>query len=95
MVDIKRRKLIALMGGVAAGWPLAARAQQPQRMARIGYLGLAPAARMQPFDDAFRQGLRELGYVEGRNLRIEYRSASRATTRAHSRPGQRGKSAGS
>jgi ABC-type uncharacterized transport system substrate-binding protein len=75
MVDMKRRELIQLIGGAAAGWPLAARAQQPQRIARIGYLGLAPTAKMQPFGDAFRQGLRELGYVEGKNLHIEYRSA--------------------
>jgi len=79
MLVIKRRDFITLSGGAAAAacsvaWPLAARAQQPARMARVGYLGLAPTARMQPFD-AFREGLRDLGYVEGRNLHIEYRSA--------------------
>jgi putative tryptophan/tyrosine transport system substrate-binding protein len=69
---VKRRQFIALLSGAAA-WPLAARAQQGERLARIGYLGLAPAARIL-FDDAFREGLRDLGYVEGKNLRIEYRS---------------------
>jgi ABC-type uncharacterized transport system substrate-binding protein len=72
---IGRRKFLAALGGAAAAWPLAARAQQTERIARIGYLGLAPAARMQRFDDAFREGLRDLGYAEGKNLRIEYRSA--------------------
>jgi putative tryptophan/tyrosine transport system substrate-binding protein len=72
---MKRREFITLLGGAAAAWPLAARAQQPERIVRVGYLGLAPAAKMQPFDDAFRDGLRDLGYVEGRNLHIEYRSA--------------------
>jgi len=71
---VKRRAFIALLGGAAA-WPIAARAQQGERVARIGYLTLNPAARMQPFDDAFRNGLRDLGYVEGRNLHIEYRSS--------------------
>ena len=75
MLGLNRRQLVTLVGGVAAGWPLAARAQQPVRMARVGYLGLAPTAKMQPFDDAFREGLRDLGYADGRNLRIEYRSA--------------------
>jgi putative tryptophan/tyrosine transport system substrate-binding protein len=75
---MKRRQFITRAGGAAAAcvsWPLAARAQRGERTARIGYLGLAPTIRMRPFDDAFREGLRDLGYVEGRNLQIEYRSA--------------------
>src|SRR6201995_369297 len=71
---MKRRELIALLGGSAV-WTLSARAQQPDRIARVGYLRLSPAARIQIFDDAFREGLRESGYVEGRNIRIEYRSS--------------------
>ena len=71
---MRRREIIKLLGGAAAVWPLAARAQQPERIARIGYLTLIPAARMRVFDDAFREGLRDLGYVEGKNIHIEYRS---------------------
>jgi putative ABC transport system substrate-binding protein len=75
MLDLKRREVIALLGGVAAGWPIAALAQQPDRIPTIGYLGLTPVDRLRPYDDAFREGLRDLGYVDGRNLRIEYRSS--------------------
>jgi putative ABC transport system substrate-binding protein len=71
---MKRREFIALASATAAG-PLAARAQQPARIARIGYLRLSPAARIQVFDDAFREGLRDFGYIEGRNVHIEYRSS--------------------
>src|SRR5260370_36731790 len=69
-----RREFITLLGGLAA-WPLSARAQQPDRIARVGYLRLCPTARIQLFDDAFREGLRDLGYIKGRNIRIEYRSS--------------------
>jgi putative tryptophan/tyrosine transport system substrate-binding protein len=71
---MRRRDFITLAGSTVMAWPLPARGQQPERIARIGYLGIAPAARIQPLDDAFRAGLRELGYVEGKNIRIEYRS---------------------
>ena len=74
MFDRKRREFITLLGGAAA-WPFVARAQQPDRIARVGYLRLSATARIQLFDDAFREGLRDLGYVEGRNVRIEYRSS--------------------
>ena len=69
-----RRELIALLGGSAA-WTVSARAQQPDRIARLGYLRLSPTARIQLFDDAFREGPRDSGYVEGRNIRIQYRSS--------------------
>jgi len=69
---MRRREFITLLGGAAMTWPLAARAQQPTKVPRIGYLS---ASEPLPRDDAFRQRLRELGYAEGKNLIIEYRIA--------------------
>src|SRR5262245_50925103 len=72
---IRRREFITLLGGAAAAWPLAARAQQPGKLPIIGFLGGAtPAAQLQ-WTGAFVQRLRELGWVEGRNVAIEYRWA--------------------
>jgi putative tryptophan/tyrosine transport system substrate-binding protein len=68
---MRRREFIMLVGGSAA-WPLAARAQQPAKVARLGYL--APA-RLPNLIEALQAGLRDLGYVEGQNLVIEYRFA--------------------
>jgi hypothetical protein len=70
---MKRREFITLFGGAAALWPLVARAQQRERMARIGVLW--PGAPPDKWDEAFRQGLRAHGYVEGRNILLEYRWA--------------------
>src|ERR1700694_1887667 len=71
---MRRREFITFLGGLAAAWPITARAQQAAKVARIGYLSpnLASSPHLR---DAFLQGLRDLGYVEGRNVVIEYRDA--------------------
>ena len=71
---MKRREFITLLGGAAAAWPLAARAQKSGKIARIGYLSSANPRSMPAFQ-AFEQRLRELGYFEGQNIVIEYRNA--------------------
>ena len=73
-VIIGRRELLAALGGAAAAWPLATRAQQAERMRRIGVLmGVANDAEGEARVAAFRQGLQQLGWVEGRNVLVEYR----------------------
>src|SRR5262245_48988398 len=71
----RRRDFITLLGGAAVAWPFAAHAQQPERMRRIGVLvsGAADNPDVQVWLAAFLQRLLELGWSEGRNLRIEYR----------------------
>src|SRR6516164_6679666 len=71
---IRRRKFLATLGGAAAAWPLVARAQQPGRVWRIGVLETTSMELNAANFEAFRQSLRELGYIEGQNLIIEYRS---------------------
>src|SRR5260370_35593986 len=63
---IARRKFLATLGGAAAAWPLAARAQQPPKIPRIGIIDDSPHW------NAFRHGLRDLGYLEGGNIAFAY-----------------------
>ncbi len=86
---MERRTFMAMLTGGIVVAPLAAEAQQAAKVARIGWLGanLAPNPHLH---EAFRQGLRDLGYVEGRNLVIEYRDAegeARAAPRSCGRTG--------
>jgi putative tryptophan/tyrosine transport system substrate-binding protein len=67
---MKRREFITLLGGAAAAWPLAARAQQRERVRRIAWLGAGRAGEPSPYLDSLRAGLREWGWSEGRNLTI-------------------------
>jgi putative tryptophan/tyrosine transport system substrate-binding protein len=73
---MRRRDFVTLLGSTAVAWPFAAQAQQPERTRRIGLL--APYnderdSRVQAYLPPFRQRLHELGWIEGRNIRIEYR----------------------
>jgi ABC-type uncharacterized transport system substrate-binding protein len=73
---MRRRAFITLFGGAAAVWPIAARAQQPSRVWRVGYLSPAPSSDLsRALFGAFRLRLQELGYVEGRNLILDVRRA--------------------
>src|SRR5262245_49971283 len=80
---LQRREFIILLGGAAAAWPLAARAQQPDRVRRIGVLmGLASDdAEGQARLAAFHQGLQQLGWTVGRNVQIDYRWGAADTER--------------
>ena len=71
---MKRRQFIRLIGGAAVAWPLAARAQQPDRMRRIGALaGIEDDAEGRARFASFQQGLKQLGWTHGRNVQIDYR----------------------
>jgi putative ABC transport system substrate-binding protein len=74
MPDVRRRELMALLGAAAA-WPLAARAEQASRLPTIGLLGSSTPSAWAPWIAAFQQRLRELGWIEGRSVTIEYRWA--------------------
>jgi putative tryptophan/tyrosine transport system substrate-binding protein len=79
---VKRREFITLLGGGAAAWPLVASAQQPGKLATVGFLGASSASGWSSWVAAFVQRLRELGWIEGRNLTIEYRWADGRNERA-------------
>jgi ABC-type uncharacterized transport system substrate-binding protein len=82
---VNRREFMTLLGGAAAAWPLAARAQQPERMRRIGVLMYLAAddAEGQARLAAFAEALRQLGWSDGRNLRIDTRWATADDIRRH------------
>jgi putative tryptophan/tyrosine transport system substrate-binding protein len=75
MSEMRRREFITLLGGATAAWPLAARAQQPDRLRRIGVLmGIAESDPARPaFLSAFTRALQDLGWRDGANIRIDYR----------------------
>jgi putative ABC transport system substrate-binding protein len=79
---VKRREFMALCGGAAAAWPLAARAQQSAKLPTIGFLGGSTASALTEWTAAFVQRLRELGWIEGRTVTIEYRWAEGRSERA-------------
>src|SRR6266567_2349897 len=81
-IHIGRRKFVVTLGGVAAAWPLAARAQQAERVRRIGLLmGVGDDREAQARVTAFKQGLQELGWTDGRNIQIETRFGGADTGR--------------
>src|SRR5262245_29999282 len=72
---MKRRAFITLLGGAAAAWPLAARAQQPGKLPTIGFLGAASPSAWSQWVAAFVERLHQLGWIEGRTVAIDYRWA--------------------
>jgi putative tryptophan/tyrosine transport system substrate-binding protein len=75
---VRRRDFVALLGVAVSGWSLSARADHPSKLYRLGYLS---AARIPNAIDALQTGLRELGYIEGKNLKVEYRFGGRQSER--------------
>jgi putative ABC transport system substrate-binding protein len=79
---MRRRQFIMLLGGAAAVWPLAARAQQPSKLPTIGILGTSTPTAWSLWVPAFTQRIRELGWIEGRTVALEYRWAENRSERA-------------
>jgi putative ABC transport system substrate-binding protein len=79
---MRRREFITLIGGAVAAWPFAVGAQQPAKLPTIGFLGSGTPAVQGQWVAAFLQRLREIGWIEGRNLTIEYRWAEGSSDRA-------------
>jgi len=79
---MKRREFITVLGGAAAAWPLAAHAQQPAKQPTIGFLGSSTPSAMSQWIAAFVQRLRDLGWIEGHTVAIEYRWAEGRSSRA-------------
>jgi putative tryptophan/tyrosine transport system substrate-binding protein len=79
---MRRREFITLLGGAATAWPVAARAQQPAKLPTVGFLGATTPSAQKKWTDAFVQRLRELDWIEGRNVAILYRWAEGRTERA-------------
>jgi putative tryptophan/tyrosine transport system substrate-binding protein len=75
MLDMRRREFITLIGGAGLAWPLGARAQQDGSIPRIGILWPGASLPAPPRMEAFRQGLRDLGFIDGQNVIIELRYA--------------------
>src|SRR5712691_11848722 len=75
-MSMKRREFITLLGGAAVAWPLAVSAQQAA-VPVVGFLGLGPASAWSSRVEALRAGLRDLGWVEGKNITVEFRWADR------------------
>jgi len=80
MLDLRRRQFITLLGGAAVAWPLAARAQQAA-MPVVGFLDSRPSDAMSDRLRAFRQGLKDIGYVDGENVAIMHRFADNQVDR--------------
>jgi putative tryptophan/tyrosine transport system substrate-binding protein len=83
---MKRRDFLTLLGGAAAAWPLAARAQQSRKLPTIGFLGANNASFERASIDAFVQRLRNLGSTEGRTIAIEYCWAEGTARAPHRAP---------
>src|SRR5262249_29187681 len=79
---MNRREFITLLGGAAVAWPLAARAQQAAKLPTVGFLGATTPSAQSQWTAAFGQRLRELGWIEGRTIAVEYRWTEGRTERA-------------